>query len=200
MYENIPMADKKLQWIESTTARGTAMEVQGRSDPLTLEQKYRGLKPQQLYTLARHIISNSSSAGLAAGFDFVSAYAASRFGFEGWGRCIPRRRRSASTPRSSIRASSGRSCSPSSRRTSERRHARAIAQTLPAARLASGIVAGHNDLTGPSRKAGCRRPLLLRTASASSAARSVRTRDVAWLRTRATAAVSKPQTINGLRI
>jgi hypothetical protein len=41
-----------------------------------------------------HIISISSSAGLAAGFDFVSAYAASKFGLEemlldygwvGWG-------------------------------------------------------------------------------------------------------------------
>src|SRR4029077_40781 len=31
-----------------------------------------------------HIISVSSSAGLAAGFDFVSAYAASKFGLEGW--------------------------------------------------------------------------------------------------------------------
>jgi NAD(P)-dependent dehydrogenase (short-subunit alcohol dehydrogenase family) len=31
-----------------------------------------------------HIISMSSSAGLAAGFAFVSAYAASKFGLEGW--------------------------------------------------------------------------------------------------------------------
>jgi NAD(P)-dependent dehydrogenase (short-subunit alcohol dehydrogenase family) len=33
---------------------------------------------------AGHIISISSSAGLAAGFDFVSAYGASKFGLEGW--------------------------------------------------------------------------------------------------------------------
>jgi NAD(P)-dependent dehydrogenase (short-subunit alcohol dehydrogenase family) len=33
---------------------------------------------------SRHVISISSSAGLAAGFDFVSAYAASKFGLEGW--------------------------------------------------------------------------------------------------------------------
>ena len=33
---------------------------------------------------AGHIISISSSAGLAAGADFVSAYAASKFGLEGW--------------------------------------------------------------------------------------------------------------------
>jgi NAD(P)-dependent dehydrogenase (short-subunit alcohol dehydrogenase family) len=33
---------------------------------------------------AGHIISISSSAGLAAGFEFVSAYAASKFGLEGW--------------------------------------------------------------------------------------------------------------------
>src|SRR5580704_15923126 len=31
-----------------------------------------------------HIISISSSAGLSAGFEFVSAYAASKFGLEGW--------------------------------------------------------------------------------------------------------------------
>jgi len=31
-----------------------------------------------------HIISISSSAGLAAGFDFMTAYAASKFGLEGW--------------------------------------------------------------------------------------------------------------------
>jgi NAD(P)-dependent dehydrogenase (short-subunit alcohol dehydrogenase family) len=30
------------------------------------------------------IISISSSAGIAARFDFVSAYAASKFGLEGW--------------------------------------------------------------------------------------------------------------------
>jgi NAD(P)-dependent dehydrogenase (short-subunit alcohol dehydrogenase family) len=33
---------------------------------------------------AGHIISISSSAGIAAGFEFVSAYAASKFGLEGW--------------------------------------------------------------------------------------------------------------------
>jgi len=31
-----------------------------------------------------HVIAISSSAGLAAGFDFISAYAASKFGLEGW--------------------------------------------------------------------------------------------------------------------
>ena len=31
-----------------------------------------------------HIISISSAAGLAAGYDFVTAYAASKFGLEGW--------------------------------------------------------------------------------------------------------------------
>lgn len=33
---------------------------------------------------AGHIVSISSSAGLVAGFDFVSAYAAAKFGLEGW--------------------------------------------------------------------------------------------------------------------
>jgi len=42
---------------------------------------------------AGHIISISSSAGLAAGFDFVSAYAASKFGLEGWMEFAPGRGR-----------------------------------------------------------------------------------------------------------
>lgn len=33
---------------------------------------------------AGHIVSISSSAGLVAGFDFVTAYAAAKFGLEGW--------------------------------------------------------------------------------------------------------------------
>jgi NAD(P)-dependent dehydrogenase (short-subunit alcohol dehydrogenase family) len=33
---------------------------------------------------AGHVISISSSAGIGAGFEFVSAYAASKFGLEGW--------------------------------------------------------------------------------------------------------------------
>jgi NAD(P)-dependent dehydrogenase (short-subunit alcohol dehydrogenase family) len=33
---------------------------------------------------AGHIISISSAAGLVAGYDFVTAYAASKFGLEGW--------------------------------------------------------------------------------------------------------------------
>src|SRR3954463_10945184 len=58
-----------------------------------------------------HIISISSSAGLAAGFDFVSAYAASKFGLEGWMEsCMPKSRHSASQRRSSIRDFSARSC------------------------------------------------------------------------------------------
>jgi NAD(P)-dependent dehydrogenase (short-subunit alcohol dehydrogenase family) len=38
------------------------------------------------YQIRKHRtgVSISSSAGLAAGFEFVSAYAASKFGLEGW--------------------------------------------------------------------------------------------------------------------
>ena len=44
MDDNIPMAGKKLQWIEGTTARWDGyMEFQRRPDPLTLEQQYRRL-------------------------------------------------------------------------------------------------------------------------------------------------------------
>jgi NAD(P)-dependent dehydrogenase (short-subunit alcohol dehydrogenase family) len=44
----------------------------------------RAVLPVMREQRAGHIISISSSAGLAAGFDFVSAYAASKFGLEGW--------------------------------------------------------------------------------------------------------------------
>ena len=44
----------------------------------------RAVLPVMRKQRAGHIISISSSAGLVAGFDFVSAYAASKFGLEGW--------------------------------------------------------------------------------------------------------------------
>jgi NAD(P)-dependent dehydrogenase (short-subunit alcohol dehydrogenase family) len=44
----------------------------------------RAVLPIMRNQRAGHIISISSSAGLGAGFDFVSAYAASKFGLEGW--------------------------------------------------------------------------------------------------------------------
>src|SRR5713226_8597273 len=44
----------------------------------------RAVLPVMRKERSGHIISISSSAGLAAGFDFVSAYAASKFGLEGW--------------------------------------------------------------------------------------------------------------------
>jgi NAD(P)-dependent dehydrogenase (short-subunit alcohol dehydrogenase family) len=44
----------------------------------------RAVLPVMRKQRSGQIISISSSAGLAAGFDFVSAYAASKFGLEGW--------------------------------------------------------------------------------------------------------------------
>ncbi len=44
----------------------------------------RAVLPVMRKQRSGHIISISSSAGLAADFDFVSAYAASKFGLEGW--------------------------------------------------------------------------------------------------------------------
>jgi len=44
----------------------------------------RAVLPVMRMQRTGHIISISSSAGLAAGFEFVSAYAASKFGLEGW--------------------------------------------------------------------------------------------------------------------
>ena len=44
----------------------------------------RAVLPVMRKQRSGHIISISSSAGLAAGFEFVTAYAASKFGLEGW--------------------------------------------------------------------------------------------------------------------
>jgi NAD(P)-dependent dehydrogenase (short-subunit alcohol dehydrogenase family) len=44
----------------------------------------RAVLPVMRKQRSGHIISVSSSAGIAAGFEFVSAYAASKFGLEGW--------------------------------------------------------------------------------------------------------------------
>jgi len=44
----------------------------------------RSVLPVMRKQRSGHIISISSSAGLAASFEFVSAYAASKFGLEGW--------------------------------------------------------------------------------------------------------------------
>jgi len=44
----------------------------------------RAVLPVMRRQRAGHVISISSSAGLAAGADFVSAYGASKFGLEGW--------------------------------------------------------------------------------------------------------------------
>src|SRR3954468_1792067 len=44
----------------------------------------RAVLPVMRKQRSGHIISISSSAGLAEGFEFVSAYAASKFGLEGW--------------------------------------------------------------------------------------------------------------------
>ena len=44
----------------------------------------RAVLPVMRRQRAGHVISISSSAGIAAGADFVSAYAASKFGLEGW--------------------------------------------------------------------------------------------------------------------
>jgi NAD(P)-dependent dehydrogenase (short-subunit alcohol dehydrogenase family) len=48
----------------------------------------RAVLPVMRKQRSGHIISISSSAGLAAGFEFVSAYAASKFGLEGWMECL----------------------------------------------------------------------------------------------------------------
>jgi NAD(P)-dependent dehydrogenase (short-subunit alcohol dehydrogenase family) len=44
----------------------------------------RAVLPVMRKQRSGHVISISSSAGLAAGFEFVTAYAASKFGLEGW--------------------------------------------------------------------------------------------------------------------
>src|SRR5439155_15832445 len=78
----------------------------------------RAVLPLMRKQRSDHIISISSSAGLAAGFEFVSAYAASKFGLEGgWSPCRRRSARLVSPQPSSILDSFARSSSRSTRRT-----------------------------------------------------------------------------------
>jgi NAD(P)-dependent dehydrogenase (short-subunit alcohol dehydrogenase family) len=66
----------------------------------------RAVLPVMREQRAGHIVSSSSSAGLAAGFEFVSAYAASKLGLEGWMESLHAEvARSGSPPPSSTRAS-----------------------------------------------------------------------------------------------
>ena len=66
----------------------------------------RAVLPVMRKQRSGHIISISSSAGIAAGFEFVTAYAASKFGLEGWMESLQVGwRRSASPRPSSIRDS-----------------------------------------------------------------------------------------------
>src|SRR5260221_10908098 len=44
----------------------------------------RAVLPVMRRQRSGHVISISSSAGLAAGFEFVTSYAASKFGLDGW--------------------------------------------------------------------------------------------------------------------
>ena len=68
----------------------------------------RAVLPVMRRQRSGHVITISSSAGLV-GFEFGTAYAASKFGVEGWMESLrPEVTPFASTPRSSIPASSGR--------------------------------------------------------------------------------------------
>ena len=58
----------------------------------------RAVLPVMRRQRSGHIISISSSAGLAAGFEFVTAYAASKFGLEGWMESLQRRDRAVRHP------------------------------------------------------------------------------------------------------
>jgi len=82
----------------------------------------RAVLPVMRKQRSGHIISISSSAGLAAGFDFVSAYAASKFGLEGWMESLQAEVAPfALIRRSSIRDFSVRNSSRSNRRTTPSR-------------------------------------------------------------------------------
>lgn len=66
---------------ELTTEQFEAQLAAGLFGPMNVT---RAVLPVMRRQRSGHIIAISSSAGLAAGFAFVSAYAASKFGLEGW--------------------------------------------------------------------------------------------------------------------
>lgn len=73
---------------ELTTEQFEAQLAAGLFGPMNVT---RAVLPVMRRQRSGHIIAISSSAGLAAGFAFVSAYAASKFGLEGWMESLPGR-------------------------------------------------------------------------------------------------------------
>jgi NAD(P)-dependent dehydrogenase (short-subunit alcohol dehydrogenase family) len=91
----------------------------------------RAVLPVMRKQRSGHVVTISSSAGFA-GFEYGSAYAASKFGVDGWMESLaPRSSRSASTRRSSTPASSAPSCSPRSRPATPRRRSRTTPSATP---------------------------------------------------------------------
>jgi NAD(P)-dependent dehydrogenase (short-subunit alcohol dehydrogenase family) len=75
----------------------------------------RAVLPVMRGQRAGHVITISSTAGLASAAEFTAAYAASKFGLEGWMEALPR----ASSARSSSRSSRRRTPSRPSRITTD---------------------------------------------------------------------------------
>jgi NAD(P)-dependent dehydrogenase (short-subunit alcohol dehydrogenase family) len=91
----------------------------------------RAVLPVMRTQRSGHVVMISSLAGLV-GFEYNTAYAASKFGVDGWMESLARRwSRSASTRRSSTLASSAPSCSRRSRRTTPRRRSRTTPSATP---------------------------------------------------------------------
>ena len=132
----------------------------------------RAVLPVMRKQRAGHIISISSSAGLAAGFDFVSAYAASKFGLEGWMESLQAEVAPFGIHRpSSILDSSARSSSLSNRRITPNRPSR----TTTSAADRSSTIGNHrtdgNPATRPSwRERSSRLPARSRRRDVSSPA------------------------------
>jgi NAD(P)-dependent dehydrogenase (short-subunit alcohol dehydrogenase family) len=115
----------------------------------------RAVLPVMREQRSGHVVTISSSAGFA-GFEFGTAYAASKFGVDGWMESLaPEVEPFGTTPRSSTPGSSARSCSRRSRQTMLRRQSRPTLSATPPSASSGRPRTASSRATPPSSRRRC---------------------------------------------